>query len=75
MTTEEKIKQVESIHRSILSQEISCNIQREIEWYKQEMSPERDRLIAELEAEGVHIKLNYASSLFNGGPAIEVVEA
>lgn len=75
MNTEEKIQLVKHIHGNILAKEISCNIGEEIKRYELEHAPYRDQLVAELLAEGVKIKLNYSSTLFNGGPAIEVLEA
>lgn len=74
MTTEEKIQLVKNIHGDILAKEISCNIGEEIKRHESEYAPYRDQLVAELLAEGVKIKLNYSTTLFNGGPAIEVLE-
>lgn len=74
MTNEEKIQRIKEIHGSILAKEISCNIGEEIKRYESEYAPYRDQLIAELLAEGVKIKLNYSTTLFNGGPTIEVLE-
>lgn len=75
MNTEEKIKLVKHIHGDILAKEISCNISAEINRYERENAPYRDQLIAELLAEGVKITLNSSTTLFNGGNAIEVLEA